>query len=92
MFIGHIQYKRDLTGYIESNLLEPCSLWGRHQALVKEMLRRGFQHKSPVPDPSKIDLDYMPDWQKGYMIDVNTSLKELLARCKRCKELYDAKG
>lgn len=87
MFLDHIVRKRSLTGYIEGNLLEPRSLVDRHEALVKEMLTRGYRHSTPMP--KTLDLSHMSPWQQNYMIDRSGALTELLGRCEKCKEQYD---
>ena len=79
MFLGSIKKKQNLKGYLENNLLEPRSLEKRHKALVKEMERRGFNHKSPL-DVRPNDLNSLDNIK----IDSDSSLKELLRRCKKC--------
>jgi hypothetical protein len=65
--MGHIE----LTKYQE-----------RHDALAKEMLSRGYQHRSPLEAP---DFSYLPKEHYQAKVDVKESLKELCARCSECK-------
>ena len=50
----------------------------RHDELVEEMEKRGFNHKSPIDD-----------WECGFTVgevDVKANLKELVRRCSDCKK------
>jgi len=53
----------------------------RHDALAAEMLRRGFNHKSPYeqPDLSGYDLS-----QHG--VDISESFRDLKDRCEECRK------
>ena len=78
MFLGSLKKEQNLKGYLENNLFEPRSLEKIHVELVKEMERRGFNHKSPLVVKNDINsLD-------NIKIDSDSSLKELLRRCKKC--------
>ena len=79
MFAGSIKRGHNLEGFLKNNLLEPMSLEKRHAQLVEEMEKRGFNHKSPL-EIKKSDLEYLGEKK----IDVDSSLKELLRRCKNC--------
>ena len=76
MFAGAIKKKISLAGYIKKGLVNPRMIKIRHDALVTEMLRRRWNHKS------KLDMDcsQLPDLP----IDVKMHEKELLARCDNC--------
>lgn len=76
MFAGCILKGKSIKGYIEKGLLEVHKIKTRHDELVSEMLKRGFNHKSPMP---KISL-----WREGF-VDINKNLKELSKRCNKCK-------
>ena len=82
MFAGSIKKKQNMTGYLENNLLEPQSLKKRHDRLVREMMKRGYHHKSPLRI-SQRDTAYLGRKK----IDAESSLKLLLKRCRRCRKL-----
>jgi hypothetical protein len=50
----------------------------RHEALVEEMLARGFRHESPLPEF---------DMPSGYMgfVDMKDNYFELWRRCAACR-------
>lgn len=63
--------------------IEPKSMEMRHNALVDEMIARGYKHQSPYSQPSL-------DAYKGVNdIIVNTkhSIMDLYERCEDCKNL-----
>jgi hypothetical protein len=63
MFIGSIKKNISMQGYLKNNLLEPNSLYARHNELVKEIIYRGMNHKS--------DLDSLADadeWERIYLM------------------------
>ena len=83
MFIGHLNLKRNINGFIENNLLEPLSIISRHDELMKEMLERGYKHKSPIKE---FDLSYLSEEYINHKIDKVSALKELISRCPECGE------
>lgn len=81
MFIGCINKGMNLKGYLEKGLIEPISIFERHEELVKEMENRGYKHNSPLPE---VDLELFTDWK----IDEHESFKELIDRCPECYEKW----
>jgi hypothetical protein len=81
MFVGTINKGISYQGYLVNKLLNPRELHFRHAELVLEMLRRGINHKSELPD-LKFET---PDVKT---IDIRSNLKDLHSRCKKCKQLY----
>jgi hypothetical protein len=79
MFVGHLLRGKCVDGYVEKNLLETCSISSRHAALVAEMKRRGYKHRSV--------LSYRDSLLMG-KIDRNASLQDLLYRCAECSKRY----
>lgn len=77
MFAGTLRRGISVEGYLEKGLLEGASLRSRHNALVKEMLRRGYNHKSP--------LDDYPEETRG-KVDRLQSFTDLMDRCPECRE------
>lgn len=80
MFVGTIHKNKNMKGYFKNELLCVSKLKTRHDELVKEMIRRGYNHKSELPefDWSGEDGEICPEKSKN----------ELLDRCKECKD-YD---
>lgn len=59
--------------------IEPISMEKRHDELAKEMISRGYNHKSEYeqPDLAKYNL-------VGFTVDVAASTQDLHARCQDC--------
>lgn len=53
MFIGTISRGKSVRGYLEKGLLEVHSLYARHEELVEEMKRRGYNHSSGIDEKWK---------------------------------------
>jgi hypothetical protein len=87
MFIGTLERKKSINGYIKNDLLEPLSLKDRHDALADEILKRGFNHYTPLVFEDSI-FDYLQKDQIDHKIDKNNSLL-LLSRCDTCQQRYD---
>ena len=75
-FVGCILVNRSLNGYIEKGLVEIHNLQSRHDSLASEMLRRGFNHYSPLAQFNPV---------KQGSIDTAKSLSDLTSRCEDCK-------
>ena len=84
--IGQLRKKLGITGYIQKNCIEVSSITSRHDALVREMERRGYNHLSPVPDQSDIDriTEYLPEQERAYVIDKESSDWDRYGRCCNC--------
>lgn len=80
MLVGHINKGRALGRFVSDGLVEPQSVHDRHDELVSEFARRGFNHNSPLPALSN------PDDLPSVLVDRKQSLKELRRRCERCRE------
>ena len=86
MLTANLIRKRKITNYIKFNLLEPKNLRKRHDALARQMQQRKFVHKSPLPP---CDISYLPTRQQDYKVNVKASLKDLLARCSKCRKRFE---
>ena len=62
---------------IAKGFLEPCSFSARHKALADEMVRRGYNHQSPLDTKGFEKLDGK--------VNVKRSIKDLRERCKKCR-------
>lgn len=77
MLAGALVRNKTITGYVVKGLLEPSALHTRHEELVREMGRRGMNHKSPLPSVN------VNDWEYGF-VNPEKSVEELQNRCSRC--------
>ena len=76
VFVGKLRAGHKVQGYIDNNLLELGALSGRHAELVAEMLARGFEHRSPLPE--------VPSVGAHRFIDSYSAGGELRSRCEAC--------
>jgi hypothetical protein len=63
--------------------IEPENMKKRHDELAKEMIDRGYNHKSPYAQP---DLSHLIDNERYAKIDVNISIRDLIQRCPECEK------
>lgn len=89
MFIGHLRLKRRVDGYLENNCLEPRMIFERHNAIKNEMLKRGYNHKTPINEIDCECILYLPPEKQYWEINKQKSLSDLLERCSRCKGQYE---
>jgi pyrimidine dimer DNA glycosylase len=78
MLVGTLLRRKSVAGFVENDLIEVHSIRARHAELVREMSRRGMNHKSPLPKFRSRKLG---------KIDPRTNLIELQRRCKACKAM-----
>ena len=78
MFVGCLKQDKSIAGYIDNDLVEVHNIGKRHDRLVKEMKRRGFKHKSKLPE-------YKQKNEKLGKVDTVKNKKELFKRCKKCR-------
>ena len=77
MFAGTLLKGISIAGYIRDGLVETRHIIDRHDELVAEMLRRGYNHNSPMPEfAAAVD---------GRVV-IAQSYRDLLARCDDCRE------
>lgn len=82
MFAGCIRKGISLEGYYKNNLLCVNLLKKRHDELADEMLSRGMNHNSPMPE---IDLSGL----RAGKIDIDANTSELITRCFECKKRFN---
>lgn len=78
MFLGSIKKGIGLKGYIAKGQVEVHNIRLRHDELATEMLRRGYNHRSPMLLDEQAFL-----WVEG-KVNVEYSLTDLAHRCSRC--------
>ena len=54
----------------------------RHDALAQEILRRGWNHKSPLTNVPDFRSIYPQYWEKK--VDLRESMLDLSSRCNKC--------
>jgi hypothetical protein len=55
----------------------------RHDMLAQEMIKRGYNHKSPYELP---DLSYLSNNQRYAIADILYNIRDLFERCDKCKD------
>ncbi len=78
-FVGSINNGHNVSGYL-NGLVDPRLIEQRHDELVKEMIRRGYNHHSPLADYDHTIVGH---------VDPEENLKELHRRCPACRALID---
>lgn len=78
MFIGTLQKGNSIQGYIDKGLYEPSTIYSRHEELVEEMKRRGYNHRSDLP------IITIPKI-KG-KVNIQENIEELKRRCIECRK------
>lgn len=79
MLMGSIEKGRNLSGFVRDKLINTDLIHERHEALVDEMLLRGYNHNSPLPDIEVPTGLWVAD------IDIQANLVELARRCPDCR-------
>lgn len=67
-----------LAGYTSTGLVELHHIRSRHAELVREMKRRGWRHKSPLP-AGRLG--------RGGNVDAEANVRELARRCPECRRV-----
>lgn len=78
--VGSLNNEKSLRGHVEMGQIEIHKIKKRHVEIVKEMLARGFNHKSPLPE--------FNSFKAGY-IDPEFNKKDLISRCKECRKRFN---
>lgn len=88
MFLGTLLKKKAIDGYIKNDLFEPLSLKERHDVIVNEIIKRQYNHYTPLNYDTSI-FQYLSTTQINHKIDRDNSLFLLLSRCNDCQKRYD---
>lgn len=75
MLAGALAKGKNLGRLLSDGFVDPSKVQEYHDALVEEMLRRGYKHRSPLVCDSEIRGE----------IDVKKNALDLRARCSECK-------
>ena len=92
MFLGALKKGTSVDGYLKNNLFEPRSLYQRHKDLADEMIKRGYNHKSPLYEIDCTWILDLPQEQQYWEINRNEALKDLLDRCPECRSKHGGCG
>jgi hypothetical protein len=81
--LGSLRRGRSVQGHVDKGQLDVRFLQERHDELVHEMTRRGYNHRSPLCMDVPIPQFYM---YENSNIDVERNKQELSVRCARCRK------
>ena len=79
--VGSLKVGKSVQGYLDKGEVAIHLIKARHEELVREFERRGYNHKSPLP--------YFEDYVAGD-IDLEYNLSDLKNRCERCRKRIEA--
>ncbi len=77
MFLGALLKGKSIKGYVDNGLVEVHNIINRHNELAEEMIRRGYNHKSPAQECNL--------WECG-CVNTEQNIVELHRRCLDCRE------
>ena len=77
MFLGALLKGKSIKGYVDNGLVEVHNIINRHNELAEEMIRRGYNHKSPAQECNL--------WECG-CVNTEQNIVELHRRCPDCRE------
>jgi len=87
MFLGSIKKGTSMKGFIEKNLFEPKVLKKLHDETAEEMIRRGYNHKSPITEEEfTICFSMLSEEYQNHSLNSYLSMIDLIERCPECKE------
>ena len=86
MLVGSLRKGISVDGFIEDGLVDLHNIRSRHDELVTEMTRRGYNHKSPLPSYLKHIRPYITKDFTG-QINIAANVQELSRRCEACLHL-----
>lgn len=88
MFLGTLRKKKKIDGYLKNNCLEPRKIYQEHYDIVQEMLKRGYNHNTPITEEDCFCISYLTQEQQYWQIDKHASLYDLTQRCGICRNNY----
>lgn len=93
MMIGAMKKDKSIVGYLKNGLMNPMDIVERHNALSEEMIKRGYNHKSPMSQGEVEVIEvYLRKHPKFNIrtVDPQESIKELCKRCPDCGARIEA--
>lgn len=85
MLVGSIIKGRKLTKFLSYGLIEPTSIYKRHEEIKNEMIKRGYKHTSELKkyDFSKYNENEIKLISET-KVDINKSILDITERCSEC--------
>jgi len=77
MLVGAINKGKRINGFIKKGLIQVHTTRKQHDKLATEMERRGYKHKSPLPE--------FESFRAG-KVDQKKSIRDLGNRCSECRK------
>lgn len=81
MLVGCIKRKMNIAGYLTDKLVFPSKIQQRHKQIAAEMKKRGFNHKSELPEYT-LSRKYLKENQP----DLKHNKQDLASRCQACRK------
>ena len=89
MIVGTLNSGIRLDGYARNNLIELKNLKKRHDEIAAEMVRRGYNHQSPLDwKDEEIDSVIQTNEVKNSKVNRSLALEDLHTRCSECRKKY----
>lgn len=87
--LGQLMKGMSLSGYVRNDCIEITSIAARHDALVAEMIKRGYKHLSPMLGQDEINRisAYLPEHERLHKVNVLASNEDRFHRCDECCNL-----
>lgn len=85
MFIGTMNARKSIDGYVKNELIVVDELKERHDQLASEIVKRGYKHSSPLV----VDEHIMKIYKGLGMVNIAKNYLELANRCEDCKKLQN---
>jgi hypothetical protein len=80
-FVGHFNKGKSINGWIRRGYIAIHRLQERHDELAAEMLRRGYNHQSPLQALTRTYAN-----TDCVEVDADVSIFDLSDRCAACRE------
>jgi len=87
MFAGTFRRNISFKGYMKNGLIDTNMVEERHDDLVAEMIKRGYNHNSPI-DSTLCEGIANKYKYEDYEYSEADNLKELLRRCVNCSSRF----
>ena len=83
-----------VNGYARNNCIEISSIISRHDTLVNEMQKRGYNHKSPIESEDEKNnlVQYLIPEIRNFKVDKESSQIEIFRRCQHCRDMIGNSG